>query len=163
MCEQCNANPVSFGEVLPGWVLMRARRDGQEWLKGEWGLVSSNDPTFTWTSTPTPSALFGIEDEDEQQAWFDACDKDDPMRERVMEPPPEDFDRAFQCDPALGYDLVRAGMTKGFDPVEGGLFTHWLFDLFGEHLKTAEMTEVNHDAFPEREANHPSDLTIGRD
>ena len=30
MCEQCLVNPLYFGEVLPGWYLIRARRDGND-------------------------------------------------------------------------------------------------------------------------------------
>ena len=140
MCDQCNANPLSYGEVIPGWTLMRARQDGIEWKKDEWGLVWSNDPTFTWTSTPTPCPLFNMPEEEDQTAWFEAQPDGSPEVERAMAYTPDDFQDAFKVDPALGYDLVVAAMTKGYDPVDGGDFHGWFFDYLGEHLKIAVPT-----------------------
>lgn len=140
MCDQCNANPLSYGEPIPGWTLMRAQQDGIEWRKDEWGLVWSNDPTFTWTSTPTPCPLFNMPDEAEQEAWFSIHPSGTPEYERAMAYTPDDFAQAMKVDPALGYDLVVAAMTKGYDPREGGDFHAWFFDYLGEYLKTAVPT-----------------------
>jgi hypothetical protein len=158
MCEQCNADAVSFGEPIPGWFLMRARRDGIEWKQGDWGLVQSNDPSVTWTTTPTPSGLFGIEDEAEQEAWFEA-NRDTPAYARVWQDVPTDFQEAFRVTPDLGYDLVTAAKEKGYDPETSGFFVDWFFDLLGEHLKDAPMTEASPGALPER---GPTNATIGR-
>ena len=46
MCEQCLVNPLYFGEVLPGWYLIRARRDGDIMKVGDWGMIQCNDPTI---------------------------------------------------------------------------------------------------------------------
>lgn len=140
MCDQCNADPLSYGEVIPGWILMRARRDGIRWRKDDWGLVCSNDPTFTWTSTPTPCPLFCMPDEEDQMAWFDAQPEGSPDVERALAYTPDDFKKAFMMDPGLGYDLVVAAMTCGYDPNDGGDFHAWFFDHIGEHLKTATGT-----------------------
>ena len=46
MCEQCLTWPVSFGEPLEGYFLMRARRDGNDWKKGEWGYIEQLDAAY---------------------------------------------------------------------------------------------------------------------
>lgn len=55
MCTQCVVNPIYYGEIAPGWFLMRARKDegGTEGMRvGEWGLVECNDPTIVFDVTP---------------------------------------------------------------------------------------------------------------
>lgn len=137
MCEQCLANPVSFGQPLRGFWLMRARRDGDNWKKGEWGLVECNDPTFYWVSTPR--VLSDTE-------WE-----------------PEDFHDAFMADPSTGYRLVAAAVEKGYDPTEGG-FESWFFNYLVEYLKTAEaVDEGDLYAIDDLEKFSPSDFSIGKD
>ena len=141
MCEQCNTEAAFFGEPIPGWYLMRATKDGIKWKSGEWGLVFRNDPDLYWTSTPTPSALFNIQDEDEQEAWLQA-NKGTPEYVRVWMEVPHDFATAFMMEPGLGYDLVTAAMKRGYDPETSGDFTTWFFDLLGEHLKDMPMQGI---------------------
>lgn len=134
MCDQCNAKVTFFGEPMPGWYLMRATRDGIVWKAGEWGLVSGDDPDFRWSSTPTPSVLFGVHDDSEQERWLQA-NEGTPQYERELSGPPADFSAALLTEPGRGYRLVVAAMQRGYDPEESGDFASWLFDLLGEHLK----------------------------
>lgn len=162
MCEQCTTAALHFGEPLPGWFLMRARRDGNHWKKGEWGMVESNDPNFRWTTTPTPDPLFRIDDDEEQAAWFKANPKGTPGYERTMAYPPEDLKQALRMGPASGYRLVAAAIKKGYVVDESGDFDAWLFAYLGEWLVDAPMT-AEADPFPELEATNPIDPSIGRD
>ena len=137
MCEQCLTWPVSFGQPLEGFTLMRARRQGNDWRKGYWGLVECNDPTFMWKSTPIPLS------EDDMPYGY-----------------PDEFATALICDPNSGYRLVAACMEKGYNQTTS-LYS-WLFDYLGRWLLTAPMTDEG-DAFPNRESFAPVDLTIGRE
>lgn len=139
---------------------MRARRDGNEWMKGEWGLVECNDPTYIWKKTPTPSPTWGMTDE-EEEAFFDQLDDNDRLYDRSIGLIQGDFIGAFQGSPQDGYNLVKAGITRGYDPDKHGQFEIWFFDYLGEWLKTAPMVDEG-DPFPKREAFSPVDLTIGR-
>ena len=161
MCEQCLTWPVSFGQPLEGYTLMRARRDGNDWTKGEWGLVECNDPTYTWKKTPTPSPLWGMTDEQEEE-YFRNRDDNDPAHDRSIGLGMGDFAEALVDSPYEGYRLVLAGIKAGYNKKQHGYFTSWLFDYLGEYLKTAEMVDEG-DAFPDRESFAPVDLTIGRD
>lgn len=163
MCEQCLTWPVSFGQPLPGFTLMRARRDGNDWLKGEWGLVQCNDPSFQWKTTPTPSPTWGMTD-DEEDAYIESIEKDSPEYQRALYSRHlGDFADEFSSMPAMtGYKLIKGAMDKGYDPKVHGFFSEWFFDYLGEWLKTAEMVDEG-DPFPERESFAPVDLTIGRD
>ena len=162
MCEQCTTAAISFGEPLPGWYLKRARRDGNDWKKGEWGLIRSNDPTFKWSLTPTPSPMWGMTDE-EEEAWFEAVDKTSPEYHRgiklILSKEFDEYEDQFMCDPRTGYMLITAAMERGYDPHASGHIAHWLFDYLGEWLKTAPMEEEG-DALPDY---GPVDYTIGRD
>jgi hypothetical protein len=164
MCEQCLTNPISFGDPLEGWVLMRARRDGNDWMKGEWALIECNDPTFRWTMTPVPSPTFGIT-EAEEDAWFEAHpeEEDTHLDKLISEGFYKDFEKHFENGSLMdGYNLISAAIKKGYDKKRHGDFKWWLFDYLGEYLKTAEMVEEG-DPFPQREEFAPSDLTIGKD
>ena len=62
MCLQCLTDPYYYGEVFPGWSLMRARRQYFTEMKiKEWGLIECNDPTFYFMTTPQL-----LEDEDKE-------------------------------------------------------------------------------------------------
>lgn len=63
MCEQCIARTNSWGEVLPGFALIRATADGSIMERGDWGLVQMNDPSFYWPSTPRPDPFYNFTDE----------------------------------------------------------------------------------------------------
>lgn len=137
MCQQCTTDAMNYGEVMPDWFLMRAQKDGNTWKAGQWGLVSCNDPSFTWTSTPTPNPAFGLDDEAEEALWR-ANEHNEIGRRIVSTEMPEDFKAAFaEMSPLMGYDLVRAAMERGYDPKTSGDLHWWLYDWFGEFLKTA--------------------------
>ena len=146
---------------------MRARRDGNDWMKGEWGLIKCNDPTFRWTLTPTPNPTWGMTEE-EEEAWDANVEKGSPEENRSMWPmfSPDEYDAFtsgfFECGANTGYDLITAAMKVGYNPDDGPLFPYWFFDYLGEWLKTAEIVEEG-DPFPNREEFAPSDLTIGRE
>lgn len=80
MCEQCMAGTNSWGEVLPGFVLMRATRDGNTMARGEWGLVVCNDPSFIFsTPRPCPSGIpwetFNKDESfDAEEQWYKEVD-----------------------------------------------------------------------------------------
>lgn len=161
MCEQCLTWPISFGNPLPGYKLMRARRDGNDWKRGEWGLIQCNDPTFTWKKTPTPSPTWGMTDEEEEAA-LEAMGDDHPDRYRALGLGLGDFEKAFNCSPTQGYELIAAAKKRGYNPKKHGFFTYWFFDYLGEWLKTAKIKDEG-DQFPTREEFAPVDLTIGKD
>ena len=45
MCTFCITKPLHYGEVLPGWFLMKANKDANpdskepSWKAGQWGLI----------------------------------------------------------------------------------------------------------------------------
>lgn len=134
MCDQCLANPIYFGEPLPGIILARARRDCEGWKQREWGLIWVNDPTFIWTSTPAY----------EEERLF----------------APEDFQQALVDHAQTGWRLGEACRAKGWDPNQDSL-SAWLFNYLGKFIETAE-TQTYDDPFPHLEELNPSDLSIGK-
>ena len=162
MCEQCLTNPVYFGEPIPGFILARARRQGNDWNIGDWGLIECNDPSFTWSMTPTPNPCWGMTD-DEEDEWENAADKNSIEYKRWFGWPREFVEQFENCGPNTGYDLVAAAMQVGYDRKKDGTFAYWLFDYLAEYLKTAIADPDDEPCFPERDKIFPIDLTIGRD
>lgn len=162
MCEQCLTWPISFGQPLSGFTLMRARRDGNDWMKGEWALVECNDPTFQWRVTPTPSPIWGMTD-DEEEAYFESLTHGSPEYDRVSFAYDRgDFEEVFSNMTAMtGYKMITAAMEKGYDQKQHGCFLPWFFDYLGEYLKDAPMEDEG-DGFPNRQEFAPVDLSIGR-
>ena len=140
MCDQCTTEALRYGdEVMPGFCLMKAQKEGVRWHAGDWGLVESNDPTVTWTSEPQPSPVYGMTDEQEE-AWFKENEDNPALIETALGFVPDDFRNAFDLDPGTGYRLVMAGKECGYDPETSGFFVNWLWEHLGEHLKTAAPT-----------------------
>jgi hypothetical protein len=52
MCEQCVANAHAWIDILPGWWLVRAHKDGNEMRAGQWGLMHCNDPSLILATDP---------------------------------------------------------------------------------------------------------------
>ena len=137
MCQQCTCQALTYGEAVPDWYLMQAQVDGSTWKAGQWGLVWSNDPTFTWTGTPTPNPAFGLDDAAEEALW--KANEHNEIGARIVSTElPESFKEAFDTmNPRTGYDLVVASMQRGYDPDTSGDLAWWLWDWFGEYLRTA--------------------------
>lgn len=151
MCEQCMVNPLYFGEVIPGWTLIRARRSN-EMKVGDWGLVQINDPTLVWSSNLT---------------WPEDYDE-------VLSNPPADFIEALDSAHYLEIvDLTVAALEAGFDsrvasdpetnlPVHSMHLDNWLWNRMIEHLKTAEAS-TDDDPFPHLDAMAEHNYALGKD
>lgn len=138
MCEQCIVNPLSFGEVLPGIYLMRARRDGNEMNAGDWGLVYCNGPFFVWSGTrekPNP------------ECSYSESDMSDEFSQMMV-------------DPRTGYDLFTKAFAFGFDPNKHN-FTAWFWEHIFNHVDATE-PQVDDDPFPRLDAERFHDYSIGK-
>lgn len=51
MCEQCQVFSLNW-KLSPSWALMYARRNGDIMKRGEWGLVTMNNPSVVWKVPP---------------------------------------------------------------------------------------------------------------
>lgn len=84
MCTQCLVNPFYYGEVMPGWFLIRARRASSDMDVKDWGLVECNDPSIVFSTTPyIPASGFSVAEI-------------------------EKFSDELVCDPSTGYRLIAA-------------------------------------------------------
>lgn len=66
MCEQCMAETIDIGEIVPGWFLCRATQDGWMMKAGDYGLIQCNDPDFIIPAKfkPIPDSTFNMSDEE---------------------------------------------------------------------------------------------------
>lgn len=140
MCEQCIVNPLYFGEVLPGWFLIRARRQGSMMEVGDWGMVQCNDPTFVWSSTPKMT-----KEEFDGFVYL-----------------PEDFEESLYMYVTNGYDLLISAIKVGYNREEHGRFSQWLFWHLSEYIRNTEPT-VEEDCFPNLDDTTPHDYSLGKD
>lgn len=140
MCEQCLVNPLYFGEVLPGYILIRARRKSEYIEVGDWGLVEANDPTYVWKSIPYKKTA----------------------KDRIF-CAPSDFSDCFYGSPQQGFKLITAARQAGYSE---GLeyfvnFESWFFDYLARWIETHE-AELYDDAFPHLDEYMPHDNTLGK-
>lgn len=154
MCEQCLVNPLNFGEPMPGWFLIRARREN-DMKVGQWGLVEANDPTFVWTTTPKlqPNFQMTIDEEEAfsiETGWHIDYD--------IF----GDFHDAFDCSPNIGYKLVKSCMAVGYIPDVHYDVREWLFSYLALWIHNNEPT-VDADPFPHLDETCPHDYTIWKD
>lgn len=134
MCLQCDASAENLGLVLPGWFLMRSTKPHEDWPEGHWGLVRKNDPDFVWETRPTPDPLHGVP-ESEWEVWLKANPAGTPDYVRTMEEVPEDFRKALECPPDLGWEIVQTAIPFGYDPMTSGWFSDWLFSWIGIRMR----------------------------
>ena len=138
MCERCLINPIEFGEVLPEFYLAKARRQSIHTKVGQWVLIETNDPTFTFDfnfHVAVDSDEFG----DEVDALW----------------------RQLKGYPHDGWRLVNAAIQKGYDPKTN--FVEWFATHIREWLVVTEPeffnTEDDPDPFPYLDDIQPHDYT----
>jgi len=148
MCEQCCAETVAYeGEVLPGYLLVRATKDGRVMKKDDWGLVHCNDPAFWWSMTPVPDPTDGMTDEQidslrdpqglielQDERYFEAAEHLDAALAGKLsqtESHCPHFDDATR--------LYEAAKAVGYDRDSDGRFAFWLCHHIGTFLKTAKL------------------------
>lgn len=138
MCERCLINPLCFGEVLPGFYLSKARRQSIHTKVGQWVLIETNDPVFTFDFN------FHIEVGSDQ--WDDQVFS---LWDQLT------------AQPHDGYRLVLACVEKGYDPKTS--FVDWFALAFREWLVVTEPelfnTEDDLDPFPKLDQLQPTDYS----
>jgi hypothetical protein len=124
VCEQCQAETKTYGQVAPGWWLIQATKDGDAMKSGDFGLVRINDPEYIWPATLvlTEDPGFGLEHDD--AAWDAATAAHSDQRDRFVEGACELMPH-LDGTPASGYNLVLRCMDAGYTK-KCGYFHMWL-------------------------------------
>lgn len=122
MCEQCSAATITYGEIVPGFWLVRATQQGNTMVLGDWGLVESNDPHFVWQGDIVPDPTEGLSDEDLETMT--------PEQEQAEKLFYDNFEaiRFMDLPVSAGWRLVQAGIQAGYQPEKiAGDFPYWLY------------------------------------
>jgi hypothetical protein len=128
MCECCSADTHYIGEVFPKWMLVRARKNGNEMKEGDWGLVNFNSPSFIWDGKLEPT---------EEPSKFCVDDKEDvpPELDEAWDNymgVVEDFSKCLHGHVQDGYLLYKSCLEGGYDNNKCPRFDVWLFDRLGQ-------------------------------
>lgn len=153
MCEQCVAKTTTYlgpgeAEVLPGYALVRATKDGWLMKNGDWGLVHVNDPDYWWSATPVEDAFDGMSDEEvdrlasstNNDAYDSAVEQiDDALSGRT----PSMLEKDCYAYPRFedATRLYDAAKATGYDREKHGRFAAWLCHHLAVFLKTAKAYE----------------------
>lgn len=115
MCMACMMDPWFYGEVFPGWYLLRARREYFDTVSiKDWALQRCNDPDVWFTVTPI------LHDDEEQ--FYDALNS---------------FSEELLITPDLGYQLISA-----FKNVPATFRLKRLFVRYGRYLRRNLMAQL---------------------
>ena len=140
MCEQCVVDALaSKDQVIPGYYLIQARRDGNLMKKGQWGLVHCNDPDVVWSARPDIDPSIGQEENADpipgEITWIDS-----------MASAEEEVENS--CAYIMnGWRLIESCRKAGYDPDKNGCrFFAWLFHRLGEYVR--ENPPIHHGGIP---------------
>lgn len=131
MCLQCVTKAVSYGEVFPGFHLMKAMNtdypDNPTWKEGQWGLVECNDPSIYFTKP----FMKDVPEDDSNDVFLNFLETGQETDQDIL----------AVNDPRIAYRLIAGAITKGYDPKEDGMFGCWLTDYLAKYLETAQIIE----------------------
>lgn len=133
MCEQCSAKTIDLGEVMPGYMFVKATVDGNMMKKGDYGLVVSNDPDVVFRN-PMIDITEGMSDEEVNNLQRPENKKD---LDKWMEfgSRAEEFEKTLLMLPSSGYELYKAAMEVGYNREKHGRFSFWLFDYLARFIE----------------------------
>lgn len=158
MCEQCLIAPLVWRDVLPGWTLVRARRQGNIMEVGHWGLIEMNDPTFIWTGKPRRDPTRGM-DEAQEAAYWEAVTQEQLDELSAHE---SDVREVFsEISPMTGWKLVDACLRAGYKPDRDGAVELWLEDRLARHIEATP--PFRDDSFVGTDDGREKDLSLGID
>lgn len=161
MCEQCEAQALMWnGEVVPGYRLIQAQKDGMYMKAGWYGLVECNDPDFIFSANPTKEPCADLSDEAWEQISAEMQQAEDDWIDKVHE-----FEHQLTIDPRYyetgkkadgtpwkspyvgvdirtSYQLYRACLKAGYHPHKHGSNVYaWLFHRIAEHMEQEKIVE----------------------
>jgi hypothetical protein len=150
MCLQCTAEArILLEHAIPGYALMVATKDTEEWHTGQYGLVHINDPDFIWTGDPLIDPTEEVSDEE-----WDALSNDDPRRfafDRLVDLV-ESMKPCFKTDPMTGFSFIQACMQDGYTPaLHGRVVLYWFIDHIARKLEANKNNSAHQYPF----AHHP--------
>jgi len=137
MCLQCLTESYDICEIFPGWLLARATKtyedkESKSWFKGQLGLIRLNDPDIIFSVEPIKDPAFYL-NEKESEKYYDENEfgmkKFDKISHLVYI-----INNETKCDPIVGYKLVSAAITKGYD-FKQMAFEFWLMQKMAEAVE----------------------------
>lgn len=128
----CCGDEEVYGEVFPGWILVRLMNvdetcntyeiNGFKMKEGSFGLTSINDPSFVFDLEP-------LEDNDYDE------DTDISEDERNYYKVMNHYHARTLASAICGFELVSAAIKAGYKPEEGG-FACFLMDKMHKAFKS---------------------------
>lgn len=148
----CITKPLHYGEVLPGWFLMKATKnaysnldpDGPPWKADQWALCRYDLPEYVWTVNPIKDPCFGLTDEEITRLDI-STKKFNDFEDSLFAFEKEIY--ANRSDPLIGYRLVDAAIQAGYNQkIHGFRFLDWLFHYLAVWIES-------HEGIPEDDFN----------
>lgn len=126
MCEQCETECLIWRQVVPGWFLIHAQKDGDVMKRGQFGLGRMNGPDFIFDQPPeVEPPCSDVDDYKKEWKTWSAC-------ARI-------FHDGLRSDPVTGWALVNACEKAGYGvEKDGSRVGFWLFDHLGKHMKATK-------------------------
>jgi len=132
MCEQCSADCIDVAEVVEGWTLVQARKDGNFMKKGEYAIGNGDNPTFYFDVTPIEDPSRGLSDDE-----FDNMIEEENKKLDEFWDVADRIDKKLVTDPFTGHMFYEACLKSGYDPkLHRHMLSNWLTDVMAIAIKT---------------------------
>ena len=137
MCEQCLADAQTIvPEVLPGYTLMRSRKDAHHWPAGWYGLVQQNDPVLVFPGPIREDPLSAPMSEAEGAERGSTVSR---LEENYQSSVSTLQQQLLRLHVVVGYKLVTACIAAGYDiERDGHELAFWLMDYMAKEIKSEQ-------------------------
>lgn len=135
MCEQCCASTICIGELVPGWFLVLATKDGAVMKAGNYGLLRINDPDFIFTVKPVKDKFYHLSDEEINHLPL----VDFLSNTRKLGEVHYSIYDSLKCSPEIGYKLYCSCIKTGYKEDDDTL-EYWLINKMGQMIEEWELS-----------------------
>lgn len=148
MCLQCVTEPDNYGEIVPGFYLMKSTKGSpDEWEAEIFALVEINDPTYYLDNIPAPicDPMFELTEGEEEKA---RSNPEIDMQEDLFIEQMHIMMDNLCGRPISGYRLYKSCLDSGYSMEKHCPLESWLLHKIAERINTTTPERWNDD-FPQ--------------
>jgi hypothetical protein len=141
ICELCYPDIITYGEVVPGYVLARQfefSKHPREVPPGHYAIFTTSHTCAPWCTFETEpvESSYDLFSRGEVDGWAEDDERHEDEQDHID--CVEAIEPAFKCDPVAGYWLVLACVNAGWNFQNSGMLLFWLVDRMAKLIQKHE-------------------------